>query len=69
MNEQQIIEQAQALPINGSLTFKMLVAQRDWSAVYEMADSQVDTMHGVSSLGDRDWDYIKAEASKDGFNR
>lgn len=64
--QDQIIQQAKALPVNGSLTFKMLVAQRDWPSVYEMAGGQVDSMHGISSLSSRDWDYINTESAKDG---
>jgi hypothetical protein len=67
MNYSTIIEQAKLLPINGSLTFKMLVAQRDWPVVYKMAPDLVDTMHGVNPLQDSDWDYIHRESAKDGF--
>jgi hypothetical protein len=67
MDEQDIINQANALPINGSLTFKMLVAQRDWPAVYEMARSLIDHMSGVNPLQDSDWAYIRAESERDGY--
>jgi len=64
-----LVKQAQALPIGGCLTFRMLVTQRDWPAFYEMASSQVDAMHGLLVLSEKDWDYIKAESAKDGFSK
>lgn len=67
---QDIIEQAKSLPVRGgSLTFKILVAQRDWDAVWEMASSQIDGMHGTNTLQENDWNYILSEAAKDGYSK
>jgi hypothetical protein len=71
--DEQIIEQAKALPINGSLTFKMLVAQRDWPAVFELAHNisnmTLNEIDCSSYLTSKDWDYINSEAAKDGFRK
>ncbi len=53
--------------MHGSLTFRIMVVNRDWEGVKHEAPHQRDVMHGVPTLTVEDWRYLREEAAKDGF--
>lgn len=71
-DENRVVWQAQRLQrddgekVNGSLTFKIAVVQRDWEAVRHLAPQQRDGFHGTPALNAADWAYLRSEATKDG---
>lgn len=52
------LQQARHVPVTGSITFKMLVLQRNWHAVKVLARLQ--------QLTAADKCYLRAEAKRDG---
>lgn len=67
MNTEAIIKQAEALQLGGSLTFKMLVIQRDWPAVEQMLPTQKDALHQTSTISEIDREWLRQEAQKDDY--